>query len=111
MHIHTVYFWLQEDLTTANLGEFEQGLKSLLTILHVREGYWGKPAGTPREVVDNSYAYSLTMFFKSTAEHDSYQVEYIMNLWLRTKRNGSVYRSMIHSRVNEANLSHDSARE
>jgi Stress responsive A/B Barrel Domain len=79
MHIHTVYFWLQEDLTTANLGEFEQGLKSLLTILHVREGYWGKPAGTPREVVDNSYAYSLTMFFKSTAEHDSYQVDEVHN--------------------------------
>jgi Stress responsive A/B Barrel Domain len=79
MYIHTVYFWLQEGLSKANLEEFEQGLKTLVTIPHVQEGYWGKPAGTPRDVVDNSYAYSLTMFFKSTAEHDSYQVDEVHN--------------------------------
>ena len=79
MHIHTVYFWLQEGLDRAQLEEFEEGLKRLLTISHVREAYWGKPAGTPRDVVDNSYSYSLTMFFKSTAEHDKYQVDDVHN--------------------------------
>lgn len=79
MHIHTVYFWLHEGLDKMQLKEFERGLKSLLTIPHVQEAYWGKPAGTPREVVDNSYQYSLTMFFKSTSEHDSYQVDDVHN--------------------------------
>jgi hypothetical protein len=55
MHIHTVYFWLHDNLDQSQLEKFEQGLKSLLTISYVQEAYWGKPAGTPREVVDNSY--------------------------------------------------------
>ena len=75
MHIHTVYFWLQADLSKTDLEEFEQGMKALVTIPHVQEGYWGKPAGTPREVVDNSYAYSLTMFFTSTSDHNNYQMD------------------------------------
>jgi hypothetical protein len=40
MHIHTVYFWLQEGLDKIQLEDFEGGLKSLLTISHVQEAYW-----------------------------------------------------------------------
>jgi hypothetical protein len=75
MHIHTVYFWLEEGFSKVQLEDFEQGLQSLLSISYLQEGYWGKPAGTPREVVDNSYQYSLTMFFETTADHDNYQVD------------------------------------
>ncbi|MDX1470979.1 MAG: Dabb family protein, partial [Flavobacteriaceae bacterium] len=35
----------------------------------------GTPAGTPREVVDNSYDYCLIVNFKDKEAHDNYQEE------------------------------------
>jgi Stress responsive A/B Barrel Domain len=82
MHIHTVYFWLQDGLNKAQLEEFEQGIQSLVGIPHLQRGYWGKPAGTPRDVVDNSYTYSLTFFFETTANHDTYQIDEVHEVFV-----------------------------
>ncbi len=73
MFIHTVFFWLNEGLEEKDLGLMEEGLHALLKIPTVHGGYWGKPANTPRDVVDNSYHYALTVLFDDRENHAIYQ--------------------------------------
>lgn len=73
--IHAVYFWLKKD-NSALLKEFKsEGLPKLATIQSIKNVYWGPPAGTPREVVDNSYDISWIVTFDNAAEQDKYQVD------------------------------------
>ena len=46
--IHTVFFWMKEDLTDEQKTDFLAGLKSLEQIETVRSIYIGIPAETPR---------------------------------------------------------------
>ena len=71
--IHTVFFWLKEGTTQAQILAFEDGLRSLATIPSVQSCYFGPPAGTPRDVVDNTYAYALNVNLESSEKHDLYQ--------------------------------------
>lgn len=75
MHIHNVYFWLKEGLSNSALQEFEQGLETLIKIPLVKNGYYGKPADTNRAVVDHTYTYSLTLFFKDNSYQNLYQAD------------------------------------
>ncbi|MEM9416285.1 MAG: Dabb family protein [Planctomycetota bacterium] len=70
---HTVHFWLKPDTTDAQRADFVAGLKSLADSPNVVSVSARKPAGTPREVVDNSYDYQLFVVFKDQASHDIYQ--------------------------------------
>ncbi len=74
--VHSVYFWLNNpeneadnELFLKNLNEFLENSEYLLSY-HV-----APPAGTPREVVDNSYDYNLVVTFDSKEEQDKYQTE------------------------------------
>ena len=72
---HTVYFWLQDSLTQADRESFEAGVRSLEGAPTVRRLFLGKPAATPsRGVVDNSFDYTLVLWFDDVAGHDAYQV-------------------------------------
>ncbi|MCP9237549.1 Dabb family protein [Lewinella sp. JB7] len=72
---HTVYFWLNDGLSAAELQSFEQGVRDLKNAPTVRRVFLGKPATTPsRDVVDNSFDYSLVLWFDDVAGHDAYQV-------------------------------------
>ncbi|PPK84323.1 stress responsive alpha/beta barrel protein [Neolewinella xylanilytica] len=72
---HTVYFWLQDSLTQADRASFEEGVRSLESSPSVRRLFLGKPAATPsRGVVDNSFDYTLILWFDDVAGHDAYQV-------------------------------------
>jgi hypothetical protein len=73
MFVHHVFFWLKEDLTEAQIQQFEAGVKSLLTIETVKIGDVAKPAGTDRPVIDRSYSYSLLTVFDNEEGHDIYQ--------------------------------------
>jgi hypothetical protein len=74
MHIHSVYFWLKDDLENASRAQFEQGLAALCVDTAVSRGYFGVPAVSERAVVDSSYSYGLVLIFEDTARHDQYQV-------------------------------------
>lgn len=74
--VHSVYFWLNNpeneadhELFLKNLNEFLESSK-YLTSYHV-----APPAGTDREVVDNSYDYNLVVTFDSKELQDLYQKE------------------------------------
>ena len=73
MHIHNVYFWLKDDQNAESRVEFEEGLAWLTAGPAVIAGYFGKPANTHRDVVENSYSYGLVLLFEDMAAHDRYQ--------------------------------------
>ncbi len=79
MLVHSVFFYLREDLTPAQIEEFRRdGLESLRAIESITTFYVGRPAVmTPRPVVDSTYSFGLTCVFKDIAAHDHYQVHKI----------------------------------
>jgi hypothetical protein len=74
MFVHTVYFWLHEGTPDAARAQLVHDCRTLLAqVPTVRQIWAGPPAGTPREVVDNSYGCGLTVLFDDRAGHDVYQ--------------------------------------
>lgn len=74
MFIHTVYFWLKNGTSAAAQRQLAEDCRELLgKIPTVRHLWAGKPAMTPREVVDNSYGVGLTVVLDDAAGHDVYQ--------------------------------------
>ncbi len=74
MLVHTVLFWLKQDLTDAERVAFREGLETLVRIDTAQDVLIGTPADTAaRPVVDQSFDFMLTVVFESRAEHDAYQ--------------------------------------
>ena len=71
--IHTVFFWFSENPSEAQIAAFVKDVNTLGTIPTVATFFSGPPAGTPREVVDNSYGYAINVHFESEEDHDIYQ--------------------------------------
>ena len=73
MFIHTVYFWMAEDAPADAADRIIADCREILAkIESVRQLWAGKPAMTPRDVVDNSYGVGLTVVFDDAAGHDIY---------------------------------------
>ena len=76
MLIHSVFFWLREDLTVQEQARFVEGLKTLQQIKHAEAVYVGTPSATaPRPVLDSSYDYGLTVLLEDVPAHDAYQAD------------------------------------
>ena len=73
MFVHTVYFWLKEDLSDSDRRAFEQGLTNLLSIETIDHAYKGVPADTDRPVIDRTYSYGIVVVFRDKTAHDGYQ--------------------------------------
>jgi hypothetical protein len=74
MLIHTVIFWLRENLEENERAAFLKGLESLKGIASAEAVYVGGPAATQkRPVIDDSYDYCLTVVLADLAAHDAYQ--------------------------------------
>ncbi|MEQ8474023.1 MAG: Dabb family protein [Marinoscillum sp.] len=69
--IHMVYFWFNEG---TDIDAFISKTETFLKQVPEVKGYHiGQPAGTPREIVDNSYSVSLVVTFDSKEDQDAYQ--------------------------------------
>jgi hypothetical protein len=73
MHIHTVFFWLVENIDDNQRKHFEDGLDQLTRDPNVLDRRIGKPAATDRPVIDSSYDYGVILRFENLASHDKYQ--------------------------------------
>lgn len=74
--IHSVFFWLKEDLTDEQKAKFKAGVQSLSQIKHIQTFYMGPPANTvERGVVDNSYSTALICQFEKPADQEAYQID------------------------------------
>ena len=74
--VHVVYFWLKNPDNVADRKAFETAIQKFMdTSEYAQTKFVGKPAMTPRDVVDNSYTYSLICSFDSKEDQDKYQSE------------------------------------
>lgn len=71
--LHTVHFWLKDGLSDDEKHKVLEGIRSLAESPNVARASVRVPAGTPREVVDNSYDFQLVVEFDSSELHDAYQ--------------------------------------
>lgn len=91
---HVVYFWLNNPENEQDRLDFETSLKKFLNnSMYAQTKFIGVPANTPREVVDNSYTYSLILTFPSKEIQEKYQnetahlafIEEASHLWEKVK--------------------------
>jgi hypothetical protein len=74
MFVHVVYFWLNPGPPEPARQQLEADCNTYLAkIPSVRQLWAGRPAMTPREVVDNSYDVGLCVVLDDAAGHDVYQ--------------------------------------
>jgi len=81
--IHTVFFWFHEPDNEEHRTAFEKSLtKFMENSKYVGTYHIGRPANTPREVVDNSFTYKLTVTFPAREQQDKYQAEEAHKLFI-----------------------------
>ena len=72
--VHMVYIWLKEPENEEHRKTFIKNANTYLKKVEVIvSSYMGVPANTPREIVDNSYTFSLLVTFKNSEDQDIYQ--------------------------------------
>lgn len=71
--VHHVFFWLKEPDNLTAMETCRKELKKLVTIESIRFHHIGVPADTSREVIDNTYQFSLLVIFDNKEGHDIYQ--------------------------------------
>lgn len=70
---HTVYFYLNDDVTNEEVEQFEQGLEELVQIESIYKAEMGVPASTDeRDVTDHSFAYSIFTWFETLEDYKVY---------------------------------------
>jgi hypothetical protein len=70
--VHMVFFYLKE---ATSVEEFIAITSNFITSIDLVKSYHlGIPAGTPRDVVDNSYSVCLVATFDSKEDQNDYQV-------------------------------------
>lgn len=73
---HTVYFWLNEPDNAAHRLKFETSLKKFLNASkYTKTNFIGTPPKAIREVVDDSFTYTLVVTFESAEAQEGYQEE------------------------------------
>ena len=92
MFVHAVYFWLRNDLTPAQVRQFDAGLQSLRAIDAVHDGWIGVPAATDRPVIERGYSRALILVFRDEAAHEAYQVDAVHDRF--RQECGSFYASL-----------------
>lgn len=91
---HTVFFYLNEDVTEEEKEQFEDGLEELLSIEEIFKSEIGIPGSTPeRDVTDHTFGYSIYTWFETMEDYNVYaehpiHVEFIdtyQHLWADVK--------------------------
>jgi hypothetical protein len=91
--VHMVFFWLKEPENDSSRKKFEEELRFIDNVSSITQKHVGKPAATERDVVDNTYTYSLVLTFESRKEYDIYAehplhlsfIENASELWNRVQ--------------------------
>lgn len=73
---HVVYFWFKNPDSKADRATFEASLtKFLNNSQYAKTKFIGKPPKAVRDVVDDSFTYSLILTFASAEDQAAYQAE------------------------------------
>jgi hypothetical protein len=84
---------MSDSITADEKLVFEAALDTLGTVPTILKYRYGTPAGTPREVVDNSYGYAWITYFASADDYEVYEthpihlafIEKNKHLWTTVK--------------------------
>ncbi len=71
--VHAVFFWLVNEDDKTKKAFLKELRKFIDNVDMIRSQHIGTPADTDREVIDNTYSFSLILSFDSKKEHDEYQ--------------------------------------
>lgn len=91
---HTVYFYLNDDVTPEQAQEFENGLRELLKISSIYKSELGVPGDTEqRDVTDHSFGYSIFTWFENLEDYKIYDehpdhldfIDRYNSLWMDVK--------------------------
>lgn len=73
---HVVYFWFKNPDSQADRATFEASLTKFLdNSQYAKTKFIGKPPKAIRDVVDDSFTYSLILSFESAEDQAAYQEE------------------------------------
>lgn len=73
---HTVYFWFKNPDSHADRTKFEASLQKFLdNSKYAKTNFMGTPPKAVRDVVDDSFTYSLIVTFESAEAQEAYQEE------------------------------------
>lgn len=87
MFVHIVLYWLKPGSTAEYRDQLVRDARSQLKeIPSVRQISVGRPAMTPRDIVDNSYDVGLFVAFDDRGGHDAYQVHELHQKFLATHK-------------------------
>ena len=76
MLVHTVIFWLKNNLSDEERNTFFKEVATLGTIPSVEDFHLGTPAQTPkRPVIDDSYDCAVTVVLKDLSAQEQYQID------------------------------------
>ena len=70
---HMVFFWLINDSPEVKKAFLKELKAFVRQVEEIKKVHMGPPAKTDRDVIDNTYSYSLVVTFDSKKEHDIYQ--------------------------------------
>ncbi|MFO7668636.1 MAG: Dabb family protein [Bacteroidales bacterium] len=96
--VHVVFFWLIDDAPETRKKFMSELRKFIDNVDLIKTKHIGTPADTDREVIDNTWSYSLILSFNSKKEHDLYQehplhkdfIENASSLWKKVQVYDSV---------------------
>ncbi|WP_374463469.1 Dabb family protein [Chryseobacterium sp.] len=73
VYFHYLLFWLRKDLSEAEVKEFENFFEGLKKLPYQKNLRYGKPAASsPRNVLDSTFTYNVSMEFDSLEELEAY---------------------------------------
>ncbi len=80
---HTVYFWFKNPDDVEGKKRFEASLKKFLNASkYAKTNFIGLPPKSTRDVVDDSFTYSLIVTFDSAESQSKYQKEEVHLLFI-----------------------------
>jgi hypothetical protein len=73
LFVHHVLFYPKANASEADKARLLEGLHTLAGIPSIQLAHIGTPAGTTRDVIERTYAYSWLCLFASAADEQIYQ--------------------------------------
>lgn len=75
-YVHTVFFWMKDPANEVANKKFEVSLRKFLdSSKYAKTQFIGRPPKATRDVVDDSFTYSLVLSFESAEAQENYQKE------------------------------------
>lgn len=82
---HVVYFWLKNPDSVADRTKFETSIKEFMgTSQYAKTRFVGVAPKASRDVVDDSFTYSLILSFESAKAQEKYQAEPAHTVFVET---------------------------